>query len=42
MDKCVVGLVHICIYNFASDCRAVPWSGKCEKWDHVNLVLMLT
>lgn len=41
MEKCMVGLVPICIYNFASDCRAVLWGDKCEKWDRMNLVLTL-
>lgn len=42
MDKCMVGLVHTYIYSFVTDCRAVLWSDKCEKWDHMNLALMLT
>lgn len=41
MEKCMIGLVHTFIYNFALDCRAVLWSDKCEKWDHMNLMLVL-
>jgi len=40
MNKCIVGEVHVCIYSLASDCRAVLWTDKHEKWGYMNLVVI--